>query len=723
MKPVFRFKIAGRSIQRILAEAFLYLSLCLLIIPGSILTFSSYRRQHAYVSSNIQIIAEKTAVRFDSFIDSRLQVLENAAWIADLASLGIQGRVDILSRIIGQENDLRQAVFLDQRGNPGGSFSLLDRSGAQQFASVVRNLGNELLHLRTVKVGKVYIDESTNEPCALIAVPVFDVFKNFQGILAAELSLRFMWDFIGQVIIENGGYAYIVDNEGRLLAHPDLTRVLAAENVSDLPIVADFLRRGTDTTLIGQRYIGINGEPVVGMHVQVTATDWAVVTEIPWARSFRPIVRQVMFSGATILLAAIIATLIGILLSRRITVPLADLTSMATRISAGEQKLLADLDGPREVSVLAAAFNSMTRQLNLVLQRLENRIHEIRRTEFSLRKANTRMQILIDNSPNAVVLQDREGTIELWSKAAESIYGWKSAEVLGKSLPIIPPENMEDYFRFLQEIVELKKKVINRELECIRKDGQRIWISLSVTPLEDDSGAVYGVMNIVSDITDQKKAREQIETSLREKEVLLKEIHHRVKNNMQIISSMLSLQEDSIDDQGMKGVYQAGQQRIQSMGLIHEQLYMSDDLSRIDFSRYVESLSQYLFQSFDQDTAGIQFISDIAPVALSIETAVPCGLIINELLTNSMKHAFHGQSEKKIWIEMKKEAGNSVALTIGDNGIGMPSAEVSGKRSSLGLILVRELVLQLHGSLEYRESQGTVFHIVFPLDCASSKKS
>lgn len=216
-----------------------------------------------------------------------------------------------------------------------------------------------------------------------------------------------------------------------------------------------------------------------------------MVTEIiPWDCSFSPILRQVLFSAGIIILAALTAVLIGILLSRRITVPLDHLNSTVTRISGGENNLL------------AAAFNSMTEQLNLVLRRLENRIQEIRRNEVSLREANTRMQVLIDHSPIAVVLQNRERIIELWSKAAESIYGWKSGGVLGKELPVIRPGELGSYRIFFREIVESKDEVINRELQSLHKDGTRIWVNVSVAPLVDSSEDVYGIMNLVSNITE-----------------------------------------------------------------------------------------------------------------------------------------------------------------------------------------------------------------------------
>ncbi len=470
-------------------------------------------------------------------------------WICRAVVLPGEGNTPAEKPEIGQMKSLslalQQAAFLDRDGNLQGRFSLLDDSGSQRLTEYLDTQGKNLVTIRKTMVGEVHIDQVTNEPNVAVSISVFDVFGDFQGVLVAELSLRFMWDFIGQVAIENGGYAYIIDSKGRLLAHPDLTRVLAAENVSDLPIVAVFIENGANQSGIDKRYSGIDGEYVVGMYVPVTSTSWAVVTEIPWNRSFYPIVRQALLSAA----AASILT--GILASRRITVPISHLTSTAVRISRGEQNLRADLEGPREISVLAAVFNSMTDQLNKVRERLEFRIVDIRKTEARLRKANTRLQVLIDHSPIAIVLLDPEGRIEIWSKAAESIYGWQSREVLGKQLPIIPPGHFAAYRGFLQKIVERKEKVINMELESICKDGSRIWISLSAAPLEDLAENVFGVMNIASDITEQKRSREQIVASLREKEVLLKELHHRVKNNMQVISSMLNLQEGGIDDQGI----------------------------------------------------------------------------------------------------------------------------------------------------------------------------
>ncbi|WP_394706945.1 sensor histidine kinase [Marispirochaeta sp.] len=146
---------------------------------------------------------------------------------------------------------------------------------------------------------------------------------------------------------------------------------------------------------------------------------------------------------------------------------------------------------------------------------------------------------------------------------------------------------------------------------------------------------------------------------------------------------------------------------------------MSDDLSRIDLPRYVESLSQFLLQSSARNAADIQLVTNVASLSLSIETAVPCGLIINELLTNAIRHAFHGKKEGVIRIEIKEDKDNIVSLIIVDNGIGMSSTAVSGDTKALGLTLVRELVMQLHGSMEEPGGPGTVFRIFFPLETGS----
>ena len=215
------------------------------------------------------------------------------------------------------------------------------------------------------------------------------------------------------------------------------------------------------------------------------------------------------------------------------------------------------------------------------------------------------------------------------------------------------------------------------------------------------------------EIIERKRVEEELKTSLQEKEVLFKEIHHRVKNNMQIISSLLDLQADTIQDELVRGLFRESQQRIRSMALVHEQLYQSSDLARIDFAEYIERLTNHIFRSYRTRIGNITVRLNIAPLFLGVETAIPCGLIINELVSNAFKHAFPNDRAGEIWIELQVQAGQDLTLSVRDNGIGLPPDLDLRQTRSLGLTLVTTLVKQLKGQLETNQQNGTTFAVTF----------
>ena len=218
-----------------------------------------------------------------------------------------------------------------------------------------------------------------------------------------------------------------------------------------------------------------------------------------------------------------------------------------------------------------------------------------------------------------------------------------------------------------------------------------------------------------------QEANERIQASLREKEVLLKEVHHRVKNNLQIVSSLLSLQSRFIEDEQMLEVFNESQNRLRSMVLIHERLYQSEDLARVDFAEYVAQLAADLFRSYQVDPGRIRLEVDIDSILLEVDMAVPCGLIVNELVNNALKYAFPSQREGRICICVHRSAGGEFTLTIRDNGVGL-SAEVDFFHTeTLGLQLVNTLVKQLNGRLEVDCSDGTGIEITFPKSRSESR--
>ncbi len=275
------------------------------------------------------------------------------------------------------------------------------------------------------------------------------------------------------------------------------------------------------------------------------------------------------------------------------------------------------------------------------------------------------------------------------------------------------------------------------ELTVPIKHGDRV---LAVLNLEDEKPAVFGqdeqqlaeslaeaiALSLENarlfetaqiELAQRQQAQAQIAASLEEKEVLLKEIHHRVKNNLQIISSLLDLQANHISDQNVLEMFKESQGRVRSMALIHEQLYQSSDLARIDFAEYLRSLVNHVRRSYLTRAQAITINLNVAPVPLSIETAIPCGLIINELLSNAFKYAFPDGHPRpgEINIALQHGVDNRLTLLVQDNGIGIPENVDIQRTKSLGLRLVNTLVKQLKGSLSIERSGGARFEITFSL--------
>lgn len=337
----------------------------------------------------------------------------------------------------------------------------------------------------------------------------------------------------------------------------------------------------------------------------------------------------------------------------------------------------------------------------------------IKSTEGALRERDERYRFLIENVTDyAIFTLDSERHIASWNKGAERILGYEEAEIIGQSGSIIfTPEDVE---RGVFE-EELRKAATEGRAGddrwLVRKDGTRFWASGIMTTLED--GAPRWFVKILRDNTEPKLAEEKTKTLLKEKEALLREIHHRVKNNLQVISSLLSLQAGYIREQSSREMFKESQNRIRTMALVHEQLYRSENLSRIDFSEYLRLLIADLFRLYGVDSTLIKAKLNVMDISLRIDEAIPCGLIVNELVSNSLKHAFPGARGGEIRISMVPKQDEMLLLEVVDNGVGMPTDFDLGKVGSLGMQLVTTLVDQLGGTMELNSSDGTQIRITF----------
>jgi PAS domain S-box-containing protein len=240
------------------------------------------------------------------------------------------------------------------------------------------------------------------------------------------------------------------------------------------------------------------------------------------------------------------------------------------------------------------------------------------------------------------------------------------------------------------------------------------WIDLYTFPLIDKrTGQMKGVIEYVRDITERKKAEDRLQESLQEKEVLLREIHHRVKNNMQVISSLLNLQSRRAKDPAVFEMFKESQRRIRSMALIHERLYQSSDLSRIEFSQYLRNLATHLFHSYQVDASRVQLKIEAEEVHLNVNTAIPCGLIVNELVSNALKHGFPEGRSGELDIDLRRVAGDGYVLKVKDDGVGFPEGLDFRKTETLGMQIVSTLVSQIDASIDLVRDKGTEFTIHF----------
>jgi PAS domain S-box-containing protein len=330
----------------------------------------------------------------------------------------------------------------------------------------------------------------------------------------------------------------------------------------------------------------------------------------------------------------------------------------------------------------------------------------------ALRRAEARFRGLLESAPDGIVVVDRNGTIVIVNSQTERMFGYSREELLGKKIELLVAAGARERHARDRAAYAADPRTrpmgAGRALTGRTKDGSEFPVEISLSPLLSDEEPL--VMSIVRDITDRRRAEELIQASLREKEALLREIHHRVKNNLQITSSLLRLQGGAVGSPEARQAFAETQQRIRSMALVHEKLYGSTNLSQIDFGDYIRTLGDLLLQSFAADPSRIHLRVTGDEVLLSIDTAVPCGLIVNELLLNALKHAFPDGERGEIVVDLSDPRDGSCRMSVRDTGVGLPpNREETG---TLGLTLVRGLVAQLGGELGVEDGSGGAGFVV-----------
>ena len=352
-----------------------------------------------------------------------------------------------------------------------------------------------------------------------------------------------------------------------------------------------------------------------------------------------------------------------------------------------------------------------------------------------LKQSEQKFRSFIDSAPDAMVIVNEKGIITLVNIQTEKLFGYNRLELENKEVEILMPEKFKFSHIKLRESFSENPKARymgeGRQLTGRKKDGSVFNIEIALSPIKAEQGEDLLVAAAIRDITARIKIEneirelnhtleqrvlertEELERSLNEKVTMLQEIHHRVKNNLQTVSSLLRIQSDKIPGSPAIEYLRASERRIRSMALIHMQLYKTKDFSRINIKSYTQDLCKQLLLSFGILNERIKLRIEIEDIFFGIDTALPCGLIINELFTNSLKHAFPESKKGNITIKIQKNSDGSYMLKYKDDGIGAPGDFISEDPSKLGILLINTLNDQLEGNIEVDVNNGTEFRMNF----------
>ncbi len=331
--------------------------------------------------------------------------------------------------------------------------------------------------------------------------------------------------------------------------------------------------------------------------------------------------------------------------------------------------------------------------------------------------AEEMIRLAVEASPNGMVMTNQEGVIVMVNTTTEALFGYQRDELVGQSIEILIPESHRAHHPDLRNNYlnqpSAREMGHGRDLYGLSKEGKEFPVEVGLNPIQTPVGVM--VLASVIDITERKHREQQLEAALKEKELLLAEIHHRVKNNLQIIDSLLGMQSDMLLNNSATSVLRESQNRVKSMALIHQILYESSDFSSVDFSTVIESLVNNLSLSYALDSSKITVNVETGPVFLPIDTSIPLGLIINELCSNAMKYAFGKQSTGNIYIRLEHFESDRLRLQITDDGVGIPEEFDIENASSLGLQLVHLLSEQISAELSIQRNNPTRFTLVIPI--------
>lgn len=584
----------------------------------------------------------------------------------------------------------RGKVFLDHRG--------LDES------------------IGTLAVGVVVPVRESNEVIGIMKLnyKVSEILKVVSTVRPAESSEAFLLDTRGVVVAYSGAYPGKVatDHEKKLLTNANAGWIEESHRDGEKVISAYApLKSETHTRVLTPGAVkGVSGE-------KWELSKWFMFIRLHKEEAFAPIYtvqRIIIFIG---ILTAFAAIILAVLVAKALSMPLERLTSGIRSIGEGTSIPEITIESNDEIGLLSKAFNTMAlnlKETTVSRDLLSKEIDERAQAEERLKKSERYLSMAqamahVGHWQLDVKTQAVSGSEELFH-----IFDLdRSKDTLDSFMDTTHLDDKEEVTALINRAAQ-SGEGWNIEYRLILKDGTLKYAHAIGEALLDREGDVRLLVGTLQDITERKENEEKIKSSLKEKEVLLKEVHHRVKNNLQVISSMLNLQKGHITDPDAINVFQESQSRIMSMAMIHEMLYQSGDLSSVDLGVYLRDLTIKLFGTYRQDGFDVKLEDNITSIRVEIDTAIQLGLITNELVSNALKYAFKDGRSGVIVIELFTDERGRIIYCLKDNGIGLPAGFKPENAESLGLKIVDLMIDQLDAQMKVKSEDGTEFRIELP---------
>ncbi len=332
------------------------------------------------------------------------------------------------------------------------------------------------------------------------------------------------------------------------------------------------------------------------------------------------------------------------------------------------------------------------------------------------------MHFAIEAAPNGMVIVDDIGNIVLANSMIETMFGYSRDELIGANIDMLVPERFRAHHPEVRHayIGQPVSRVMGqgRDLYALNKQGNEFPVEIGLNPLHAATGVM--ILASVVDITERKQQEKSLKSALLAKETLLSEIHHRVKNNLQIIDSLIGMQMDQVVGEQARTALRDSQNRVKTISLIHQILYQSQDFAQIDATEFITSLTHNLVQSYGADRNRIELLLDLDPLILSMNRSLPLGLIVNELVSNALKHAFPDNRCGTLTVALKLVENGKATLSITDNGIGLPPKDESTGSETLGLLLMEALASQIEAQVTVNRGNPTRFELSFGLEHTSA---